>query len=130
MLLGNPDILQPDILNAGGPGEVKRIYEMATVLDKPVMPHSPQAGINSMASLHVYATVQNATRPHEFSTEFSGPLDDVARPVLPVASSCPENVASEHQKAPATTCSLASNSCGPAVTRADRTRYSRDVQAS
>ena len=78
VLLGNPDILQPDILNAGGPGEVKRIYELATVLNKPVMPHSPQAGINSMASLHVYATVQNATRPHEFSTEFSGPLDDVA----------------------------------------------------
>lgn len=78
VLLGNPDILQPDILNAGGPSEVKRIYEMATVLDKPVMPHSPQAGINSVASLHVYATVQNATRPHEFSTEFSGPLDEIA----------------------------------------------------
>ena len=31
-----------------------------------------------MASLHVYATVQNATRPHEFSVEFSGPLDDLA----------------------------------------------------
>ena len=78
VLLGNPDILQPDILNAGGPSEVKRIYELATTLNKPVMPHSPQAGINSLASLHVYATVQNATRPHEFSIEFSGPLDDVA----------------------------------------------------
>lgn len=31
-----------------------------------------------MASLHVYATVQNATRPHEYSEEFSGPIDDVA----------------------------------------------------
>ena len=31
-----------------------------------------------MASLHTYATQQNATRPHEFSIEFSGPLDDVA----------------------------------------------------
>jgi L-alanine-DL-glutamate epimerase-like enolase superfamily enzyme len=78
VLLGDPDILQPDILSAGGPSEVKRIYEMATTLDKPVMPHSPQAGINSMASLHVFATVQNGTRPHEFSTEFSGPLDEVA----------------------------------------------------
>mgnify|MGYP001191920626 CR=1 FL=1 len=77
VILGNPDILQPDILNAGGPSEVKRIYEMATTLDKPIMPHSPQAGINSMASLHTYASVQNATRPHEFSTEFSGPLEDV-----------------------------------------------------
>ncbi len=76
--LGNPDILQPDILNAGGPSEVKRIFAMATVLDKPVMPHSPQAGINSVASMHVYSTVQNAIRPHEFSTEFSGPLDDIA----------------------------------------------------
>ncbi len=78
VLLGDPDILQPDILSAGGPSEVKRIYEMAVTLNKPVMPHSPQAGINSMASLHTYATVQNAVRPHEFSTEFSGPLDDLA----------------------------------------------------
>ncbi len=31
-----------------------------------------------MASLHVYSTVENATRPHEFSAEFSGPLDDTA----------------------------------------------------
>lgn len=78
VLLGNPDILQPDILNAGGVSEVKRIYDMATTLSKPVMPHSPNAGINSMASLHVYSTVEQATRPHEFSTEFSGPLEDVA----------------------------------------------------
>ncbi len=78
VLLGDPDILQPDILNAGGPSEVKRIYEMADTLDKPIMPHSPQAGINSMASLHVYSVIQNATRPHEFSIEFSGPLDEVA----------------------------------------------------
>jgi L-alanine-DL-glutamate epimerase-like enolase superfamily enzyme len=88
VLLGNPDILQPDILNAGGPSEVKRIFELATTWDKPVMPHSPQAGINSMASLHVYATVQHAVRPHEFSSEFSGPLDEVAElfgeGVLPV----------------------------------------------
>ena len=78
VLLGDPDILQPDILNAGGISEVKRIYDMATTLDKPVMPHSPHAGINSMASLHVYSTVENATRPHEFSAEFSGPLDEIA----------------------------------------------------
>ncbi|MBT5252649.1 MAG: hypothetical protein HOL69_03215, partial [Chloroflexi bacterium] len=66
-----------DILSAGGPSEVKKIFDLATMWNKPVMPHSPQAGINSMASLHTYSTVQNATRPHEFSTEFSGPLDDV-----------------------------------------------------
>ena len=78
VLLGDPDILQPDILSAGGPSEVKKIFDLSTMWNKPVMPHSPQAGINSMASLHTYSTVQNATRPHEFSTEFSGPLDEVA----------------------------------------------------
>ena len=78
VLLGDPDILQPDILGAGGPSEVKRIYEMAITLNKPLMPHSPAAGINSMASINVFSTLQNGTRPHEFSTEFSGPLDDVA----------------------------------------------------
>tara|TARA_E500000331_G_scaffold43591_2_gene36149 strand:- start:1020 stop:2099 length:1080 start_codon:yes stop_codon:yes gene_type:complete len=77
VLLGNPDILQPDILNAGGPTEVKRIFDWATTLDKPIMPHSPQAGINSMASLHVYSTIDTATRPHEFSTEFSRALDEI-----------------------------------------------------
>jgi D-arabinonate dehydratase/D-galactarolactone cycloisomerase len=78
VLLGDPDILQPDILGAGGPSEVKRIYEMAVTFNKPLMPHSPAAGINSMASINVFSTLQNGTRPHEFSTEFSGPLDDVA----------------------------------------------------
>jgi len=91
VLLGNPDILQPDILNAGGPSEVKRIYEMAITLDKPVMPHSPQAGINSIASIHTYSTVQNGIRPHEFSTEFSGDLDEIAElygdHVIPVKGS-------------------------------------------
>jgi len=85
--LANPDILQPDILNAGGISEVKRIYEMAVIRNKQVMPHSPSAGINSVASLHAYATVGNATRPHEFSEEFTGPLQDTAalfeEPIVP-----------------------------------------------
>ena len=41
-----------------------------------------------MASLHLYSTVTNAVRPHEFSEEFTGPAEDVAKlykePVLPV----------------------------------------------
>lgn len=70
--LANPDILQPDILNAGGVSEVLKVYALAVLHNKPVMPHSPTAGINSMASLHAYSTVTNAVRPHEYSTEFSG----------------------------------------------------------
>jgi D-arabinonate dehydratase/D-galactarolactone cycloisomerase len=85
--LANPDILQPDILNAGGISEVKRIYEMAVAANKPVMPHSPSSGVNSLASLHAYSTVTNAIRPHEFSIEFGGTAESSAElwkePVLP-----------------------------------------------
>ena len=87
MHLGNPDILQPDILNVGGLSEMMRVYEMAAVYNKIVMPHSPSVGANSMASLHLYSTVTNAVRPHEFSEEFTGPVEQVAKlfkePVLP-----------------------------------------------
>jgi D-arabinonate dehydratase/D-galactarolactone cycloisomerase len=72
LALGNPDILQPDILNAGGISEVIRVYRLAETFDKPVMPHSPTAGINSVASLHAYSVMSNAIRPHEYSNEFTG----------------------------------------------------------
>ena len=89
--LANPDILQPDVLNVGGLSEMIRVYEMAVVHNKPVMPHSPSVGANSMASLHLYATITNAVRPHEFSEEFTGPAEEVAKlyqePILPVNGS-------------------------------------------
>ena len=57
----NPDILQPDIVDAGGISEVVRIFQLAEVFAKPVMPHCPSAGILlSIASLHAYATVPSA----------------------------------------------------------------------
>ena len=87
MMLGNPDILQPDILNVGGLSEVVRVFEMAVVNNKVVMPHSPSLGLNSLASLHAYSTVTNAVRPHEFSEEFTGPVAHVASlfvdPIVP-----------------------------------------------
>lgn len=49
-----------------------------TTYNKPVMPHSPSAGINSVASLHCYSTIKNAVRPHEFSVEFAPPLEEIA----------------------------------------------------
>ena len=65
-----------------------RVYELAVLHNKIVMPHSPSVGANSMASLHLYSTITNAVRPHEFSEEFTGPAEQVGRlfkePVLPV----------------------------------------------
>ncbi len=85
--LGNPDILQPDILNVGGLSEMMRVYEMASARNKVIMPHSPNVGANSLASLHAYSAVGNAIRPHEFSEEFTGPAERVAElfvdPIIP-----------------------------------------------
>jgi L-alanine-DL-glutamate epimerase-like enolase superfamily enzyme len=51
------------------------------------MPHCPQAGVNLIGSLHAYSTVTNAIRPHEFSEEFTGPVENVAKlfknPIVP-----------------------------------------------
>jgi L-alanine-DL-glutamate epimerase-like enolase superfamily enzyme len=75
--IADPDILQPDIVMAGGISELRKIYTLAETFNKPVMPHCPSAGVSSAASLHVYATVTNAVRPHEYSREFSGPREEV-----------------------------------------------------
>jgi L-alanine-DL-glutamate epimerase-like enolase superfamily enzyme len=77
ILTGNPDILQPDIVMAGGITEVRNIYRLAETFNKPVMPHCPTPAVSTAASLHLYATVTNAVRPHEYSTEFSGPREVV-----------------------------------------------------
>ena len=71
----DPDILQPDIVDAGGISEVVRIFQLAEVFAKPVMPHSPSAGILSIASMHAYSTVLSAVRPHEYSVEY-GPAPE------------------------------------------------------
>ncbi len=85
--LADPDILQPDIVDAGGLSEVVRIFQLAEVHGKPVMPHCPAAGILSVASLHAYATVSSAVQPHEYSIEFGPPPERIAElflePALP-----------------------------------------------
>ena len=66
---------------------MKRVFEMAVVHNKVVMPHSPSIGANSLASLHAYSTVTNAVRPHEYSEEFTGPVERIAElfvePIVP-----------------------------------------------
>ena len=74
----DPDILQPDIVDAGGISEVVRIFQLAEVFAKPVMPHSPSAGILSVASMQAYSTVLSAVRPHEYSVEYGPAPERVA----------------------------------------------------
>ena len=72
ILTADPDILQPDVVMAGGISEMRRIFMLAETFNKPVMPHCPSSGIMSAASLHLYSTLTNAPRPHEYSWEISG----------------------------------------------------------
>ena len=81
--IGNPDIVQPDIVMAGGITESRRIYDMATAFNKPTMPQCPSAGISSAASLHLYSTYVNATRPHEYQLWQPEALDLYTNPILP-----------------------------------------------
>ena len=85
--IGNPDILQPDILNVGGITGLLKVYELAMNKNKIIMPHCPQAGVNLIGSLHAYSTVTNAIRQHEFSEEFTGPVENIAKlfkePIVP-----------------------------------------------
>ena len=79
LLVGaDPDILQPDIVDAGGISEVLRIAQLAEVHAKPVMPHSPAGGILSAASLHVYATLAGGFAPHEYSVEYGPPPEKIS----------------------------------------------------
>jgi D-galactarolactone cycloisomerase len=73
-----PDILQPDTVDAGGISEVLRIAQLAEVHGKPVMPHSPAAGILLTASLHVFATLAGGFAPHEYSEEYGPPPEQIA----------------------------------------------------
>jgi D-arabinonate dehydratase/D-galactarolactone cycloisomerase len=87
--LGNPDIVQPDILAAGGITELLRICDLAGAYNKPVMPHcSPFLPLTAAASLHLYSTLLNGVRPHEFTTEGTAPIEEAAAlledPILPV----------------------------------------------
>ncbi len=87
--LGNPDILQPDILAAGGISELRRIADLASAYNKPVMPHcSPTIPLTSLASIHLYATLLTGVRPHEYTTEGAVALEESEQiyeePILPV----------------------------------------------
>ncbi len=66
-----------------------RIFQLAEVHGKSVMPHCPAAGILSVASLHAYATVRSAVAPHEYSEEYGPAPQQIAdlfvEPVLPEA---------------------------------------------
>lgn len=60
------DVLQPDLLWAGGLLRSLRIAKLAEQAGIPIVPHSPRAGIEQAALLHYLAAIQNAGVFHEY----------------------------------------------------------------
>jgi len=61
------NIIQPDILNIGGFSQLKVIYESASYYNNQILPHSPDVGLLSFASLHLFNIINN--NYHEYSDE-------------------------------------------------------------
>jgi L-alanine-DL-glutamate epimerase-like enolase superfamily enzyme len=67
--LTNLNILQPDILNVGGLSEMKKVYDLGNKKKKIIIPHSPDIGVLSIASLHLFNSNYKKKLFHEFSDE-------------------------------------------------------------
>jgi D-galactarolactone cycloisomerase len=60
------DVLQPDLLWAGGILRTLQIARLAEAAGLPIVPHSPRAGMEQSPVLHLLAAIANPGRFHEF----------------------------------------------------------------
>lgn len=64
---GKVDIVNTDIIKAGGITENRRIAALAQAFDRPIMAHNTRPTLMSAASLHFLASIPNAGRFQEFA---------------------------------------------------------------
>jgi D-galactarolactone cycloisomerase len=76
------DIIQPDVMYAGGFMRVLQIARMAAKVGMTISPHSPRVGHNHSVMLHVIAITPNASKHQEFQTD--NYMKDVISPVVQV----------------------------------------------
>lgn len=60
IIYGNPDILNPDPIKAGGLTEMKKIAAIAQAYGKPIMCHNTRPTLSTAAALHFVASIPNA----------------------------------------------------------------------
>ncbi|MDZ7401103.1 MAG: mandelate racemase/muconate lactonizing enzyme family protein [candidate division KSB1 bacterium] len=60
ILEANPDIIQPDVIKAGGITEVKKIAALGQTFFKALVLHNTKPTLGTAASLHVMASISNA----------------------------------------------------------------------
>ena len=80
------NIIQPDILNVGGLSELRKIYALSKHYNNNILPHSPDVGLISIASLHLFNLTNNNL--HEYSDELCGFNHEIVQdyflePILP-----------------------------------------------
>ena len=63
------DVVQPDILYAGGIGRTLRIARMAAARGLPVTPHAANLGLVTLFTMHLLPALPNAGKYLEFSIE-------------------------------------------------------------
>ncbi len=83
ILEANPDMIQPDLIKAGGITEVKKIAALGQAFFKPIVPHNTKPTLGTAAALHLMASISNA-----------GPFIEFIEPELygPVMSTVEENI--------------------------------------
>lgn len=78
ILHGNPDVIQPDVIKAGGITEVKKIATLGQAFFKTIAPHNTKPTLGTAAILHVMASCSNFGPFVEFiETELYGPVMSV-----------------------------------------------------
>ncbi len=60
MIYGNPDVLNPDPIKAGGLTEMKKIAAIAQAYGKPIMCHNTRPTLSTAATLHYASSISNA----------------------------------------------------------------------
>lgn len=75
ILQGNPDVIQPDVIKAGGITEVKKIAALGQTFFKTMAPHNTKPTLGTAAALHVMASCSNFGPFIEFiETELYEPI--------------------------------------------------------
>ncbi|NJN26611.1 MAG: mandelate racemase/muconate lactonizing enzyme family protein [Cyclobacteriaceae bacterium] len=59
ILEANPDVIQPDLIKAGGITEVKKIAALAQAFFKTIAPHNTKPTLGTAAAMHLMASISN-----------------------------------------------------------------------
>jgi L-alanine-DL-glutamate epimerase-like enolase superfamily enzyme len=69
ILIGQVDILQPDVIKCGGISEFRKIAALAQTFNKPITVHNTQPTVGTVAHMHLWANISSCIYPQEYSIE-------------------------------------------------------------